>query len=42
MSPSLTLLSSLAITEALEARGVMRQLKAKIRADIFNVLDEQV
>jgi lisH domain-containing protein FOPNL len=32
----------LALKDVLEQRGVMGQLKARIRAEVFNALDEQV
>lgn len=30
-----------ALTETLEARGVLQQLKARIRAEVFSALDDQ-
>jgi hypothetical protein len=31
-----------ALREVLDQRGVLNQLKARIRAEVFNALDEQV
>lgn len=31
-----------ALKETLESRGVLNQLKARIRAEIFNAIDDQV